>query len=343
MSRDVYLLDCTLRDGGFALEGRKDKKLFFTKEDQINIMDSLVNAGIDIIELGTLEKKEYEKKEYAIYSNMNEIREVIERYKNRNSLFAVFFRGPDIPMESLPKWDCEIKCLIRLGVRYSEMDKSLEYCKGLCEKGYFVSIQPIVTNRYSDMDLDKIIYAANKMNAYSLYFVDSYGAMLRDDIKYIFQKYDKELNENIKIGFHGHNNMGLAASNVIDLLSINSKREVIVDSCCIGMGQGAGNLQTEVIASILNKTNKKKYSFTEIMKACDIVSSFWNDNLWGYSLSTMIPAVYGVAYKYGLALRNEYSYSYEDISNILSTVGDEIKHQFTKDNLEKILIGMDRK
>ena len=109
------------------------------------------------------------------------------------------------------------------------------------------------------------------------------------------------------------------------------------------MGQGAGNLQTEVIASILNKTNKKKYSFTEIMKACDIVSSFWNDNLWGYSLSTMIPAVYGVAYKYGLALRNEYSYSYEDISNILSTVGDEIKHQFTKDNLEKILIGMDRK
>lgn len=338
MSRNIYLLDCTLRDGGFALEGKNNQAIAFTEKDRIQISQGLIGADIDIIELGTLEAGEVNKRGYSIFPDMYELARLMKKDTVKKRLYSVFFRGPDISLDWLPDYNEQLCSLIRLGVRYSELDKSLDYCRKLCAKGYLVSIQPIVTNRYTDTELDKIIEAANDMNAYSLYFVDSYGAMYGDDIKYIFQKYDSSLSKNIKIGFHAHNNMGLAASNVIDMLSIASERDVIIDACCMGMGQGAGNLQTEVIATFLNKKLQKNYDFFEIMKVCDSVSKFWKNNLWGYSLETMIPAVYGVAYKYGMVLRNEYDYSYEMIANILKSVPDEMRHRFTKDNLEKLMM-----
>ena len=339
MKRNIYLLDCTLRDGGFALEGKNSQIFSYSKEVRSNVAQNLTDAGVDIIELGTLEAGEVSKRGYAIFPNMNEISKLIPKNADKKQMYAVFFRGPDIPIEYLPDWNEELCCLIRLGVRYSEMDKSLDYCRRLCEKGYLVSVQPIVTMRYTDTELEKVIEAANEINAYSLYFVDSYGSMFADDVKRIFNKYDKALKKEIKIGFHAHNNMGLASSNIIDMLSIESGRDVIIDACCMGMGQGAGNLQTEVIATYLNEKYKKKYDFMEIMRVCEYVSAFWQDNLWGYSLTTMIPAVFGVAYKYGIVLRNEYGYSYEKIANILKNVPDEMKHRYTKENLEKLLKG----
>lgn len=337
MNKKIFLLDCTLRDGGFALEGQMNRMFTYSKEARIGIAQNLTDSFVDMIELGTIEIGEADKTGFSVFSNMDEISALIPLNAKKNQIYAVFFRGPDIPLDLLPDWD-ETRCrLIRLGVRYSEMEKSLDYCRKLCEKGYFVSIQPIVTMRYTDKELDRVIKAANEMNAYAVYFVDSYGAMYRDDVIRIFQKYDENLNPDIKIGFHAHNNMGLAASNVMNMLSENSSRDVIIDACCMGMGQGAGNLQTEVIAAYLNKKYDKNYDFVKILEVCDSIAEFWTDNLWGYSIATMIPAVYGVAYKYGLALRNEYNCSYGDIARILQQIPDEMKHRYTKSNLELLM------
>ena len=337
MNRNIYLLDCTLRDGGFALEGKECTMFSYSDKVRKGMAQSLVDAGVDIVELGTVEAGEENKREYAIFPDMYEISKLIPNNADKKQIFAVFFRGPDIPLESIPDWNEDLCSLIRLGVRYSEMDKSLEYCKRLCEKGYQVSVQPIVTMRYTEEELDKVINAANEMDAYSLYFVDSYGAMYSEDVKRIFEKYDKALKKEIKIGFHAHNNMGLASSNVLDMLSITTNRDIMIDACCMGMGQGAGNLQTEVIAAYLNGKCKKDYNFEELMKVCDYVAGYWKDNLWGYSLATMIPAVYGVAYKYGIVLRNEYSYSYTKIASILKKIPDELKYRYTKESLESFL------
>lgn len=337
MNRNIFLLDCTLRDGGFALEGEKDHPFFYSDEMRTNIAQNLTDGLVDVIELGTIEMGETGKRGFSVFPDMYEISSLIPSNAHKNQIYAVFFRGPDIPLDSLPNWQEGLCRLIRLGVRYSEMEKSLEYCKKLCEKGYLVSVQPIVTMRYTDEELDRVMQAANEMNAYSVYFVDSYGAMYTEDVLRIFRKFDEGLASDIKIGFHAHNNMGLASSNVMDMLSIESKRDVIIDACCLGMGQGAGNLQTEVIATYLNKRHNKNYDFIDILKVCDEISEFWEDNLWGYSIAAMIPAVYGVAYRYGLVLRKEYSCSYGEIANILQHIPNEMKHRYMKSNLEKIM------
>lgn len=343
MNKEIFLLDCTLRDGGFALEGEAKQQFTYSEEARTSIAKNLTDGFVDMIELGTIEVGEMNKRGFSVFPDMDEISALIPLNARSNQIYAVFFRGPDIPLDLLPDWN-ETRCrLIRLGVRYSEMEKSLEYCRKLCEKGYFVSIQPIVTMRYTDEELDRVIKAANEMNAYAVYFVDSYGAMYHEDVVRIFKKYDEGLHPDIKIGFHAHNNMGLASSNVMYMLSENSSRDVIIDACCMGMGQGAGNLQTEVIAAYLNKKCNKNYGFGEILRVCDSVEKFWKDNLWGYSVAAMIPAVYGVAYKYGLVLRNEYNCSYEDIARILQRIPDEMKHRYTKNNLEILMKELDVK
>ena len=49
----------------------------------------------------------------------------------------------------------------------------------------------------------------------------------------------------VKLGFHGHNNLQLAFSNARSLSNIQAKRDLILDSSVYGMGRGAGNLPTD--------------------------------------------------------------------------------------------------
>ncbi len=341
MSRNIYLLDCTLRDGGLALEGGGKDAAGYSEEARRTIARNLSDSSAEIIELGMIEMGEADKSRFSIFHDMYGVSELIPSDNMRNQIYAVFFKDPDIPINSLPDWNEKLCRLIRLGVRYSELEKSLDYCKRLSEKGYLVSIQPIVTMRYTEDDLNKVIKAANEIKAYSVYFVDSYGAMYASDVVRLYEKYDKELHSDIKIGFHAHNNMGLAGSNVMDLLSVESERDVIIDACCLGMGQGAGNLQTEVIVPYLNKKYGKNYNFIEVLKACNRISGFWKDNLWGYSVAAMIPAVYGAAYKYGLVLRDKYNYSYDKIAEILECIPDEMKYRYTENNLLELMKGIE--
>ena len=105
----------------------------------------------------------------------------------------------------------------------------------------------MLTMRYSEIEIQMVIDAANAMNAYAVYFVDSYGYMHENDVIRFFKRFDGSLDDSIKIGFHAHNNMNLAFANALTFIKQESDRKIIVDACIAGMGQGAGNLQTEII------------------------------------------------------------------------------------------------
>ena len=68
--------------------------------------------------------------------------------------------------------------------------------------------------------------------------------------------------------------MNLAFSNVCEFININSERPIILDSTIMGMGQGAGNVQTELVAHHLNKLNMKKYNYSFILEACELIENF---------------------------------------------------------------------
>lgn len=339
MSKNIQILDCTLRDGGLGLEDAEKNDLShvrFSDKDSKMIAEHLRDSDIDIIELGAIEITSDDRTGFCIYENIESASKQMPLKKNKNQMFAALYRGPDTPIENIPDWNPSLCEAVRVIIRYSELQKSLDFCAALSSKGYKVFVQPMLTLRYTKEEIKLLIEKSNEMNAYALYFVDSYGYMENKDVVDLFNIYDEGLKSHIKIGFHAHNNMNLAFSNVLTFINMNSTRDIIIDSCVMGMGQGAGNLQTELVLGYLNKISNK-YNFSDVLNACEIIEKYYSDALWGYSVTRLLPALHRTAYKYSIALRNKYKKNYAEINEILSHMPEDLRQRYTIDNVEKLI------
>ena len=85
-----------------------------------------------------------------------------------------------------------------------------------------------------------------KWAPYAFYLVDSFGTMKRKDMLRFFYMIEHNLREDIVIGFHSHNNLQLAYANAQTLVDLQTSRSLILDSSIMGMGRGAGNLNSEL-------------------------------------------------------------------------------------------------
>ena len=162
--------------------------------------------------------------------------------------------------------------------------------------------------------------------------------MKKEDLFKLFDTYDKYLDNSINIGFHAHNNINLAFSNTLDFINIKKSRKIIIDSCILGMGQGAGNLQTELIVYHLRKYYLKDYDYSSVLNICEIIDVFSPTPNWGYTLSRLLPALHESAYKYSEILRNKYKFSYNEINNFFSHLTLDKKNRYTISNLNETLI-----
>ncbi len=342
MSNKIRILDCTLRDGGQGLEDFEKNEIqteYFTLEDRMKIAADLSSAELDIVELGCMTKLNEQKERYAIYKDIFELSKCMPKKKKKNQMFVGLYIGPDTDLDKIPVYSPEFVEGIRVILRYSELDKSLHYCSELSKKGYKVFVQPMLTMRYTKDELLKVIEAANEMNAYALYFVDSYGYMEQTDVERIYKLYADKLERNINIGFHAHNNMERAFSNVQYFIEELQGRNKIIDSCIMGMGQGAGNLQTEILVNYMNTKHDSKYNFEKILEVCDCLSKFKKHEMseWGYSVVRLLPAIHKVAYKYAVAMKNQYGMSLVEINRVLEKIPDGFRHRYTEENLQEIL------
>jgi len=92
---------------------------------------------------------------------------------------------------------------------------------------------------------------ANKMQEYgaeAVILMDSSGNYLPDDVTEKVSFLEENLN--ISVGFHAHNNLGMAISNSVAAIKSGA---TIVDGCSRGFGAGAGNAQLEVLVAVLQR------------------------------------------------------------------------------------------
>lgn len=340
----LKVLDCTLRDGGQGLESLNTSGItteVFTDIEKRKIAELVRDSGIDIIEIGCMSKSSVGLEKFAIYESIQDLSKFLPKKRDENQIFTGLYIDPDTPIDEIPDYSPELVDGIRVILRYSQLQQSIDFCSGLSRKGYKVFVQPMLTMRYTDDELRKLVYASNEMGAYALYFVDSFGYMDEKDVERLYKFYVEELDENVKIGFHAHNNMENALYNARYFVEKLSNRDRIVDSCAIGMGQGAGNLQTEVLVNYLNKNYGTNYDFNCVLEICDILDKFRVHDMetWGYSPLRFIPAAHGAAYKYAVAMRLEYDMSLVEINQALSKLSGDMRHRYTSDNLIKLLKG----
>lgn len=115
------------------------------------------------------------------------------------------------------------------------------------------------------------------------------------------------------------------------LKKLGGGRDIIIDSCVLGMGLAAGNLQTELIANYLSSICHREFSIDSILKACEVISGLHSKGLWGYSMEYLVPALRKTAYKYAKEYRDNYSMSYSDIYGLLKGMPDAYRYRFTKE------------
>lgn len=108
------------------------------------------------------------------------------------------------------------------------------------------------TNKWSPTNLRNAVNICKKFQFDGIYYVDSTGSAFPSDISN-FHAIVKDIDDDLKIGFHGHDNLGLAVSNTVYAQELGYN---LVDTTCLGIGRSAGNCSTEQFLAIQKLTNK---------------------------------------------------------------------------------------
>jgi 4-hydroxy 2-oxovalerate aldolase len=187
----------------------------------------------------------------------------------KTSMYVAMACYGEYSLDKLSYYDGSSVEGIRVTFHYNEIEEALEYCRQIKEKGYKLFIQPVGTTSYSDEQLISLIKKVNELQAYSFYLVDTLGLMTQDDIMRMFYLIDHNLDKSINIGFHSHNNLQLSFSNCQVFVRLKTDRTISLDSSVYGMGRGAGNLNTELIANYINENSSRKYIIEPLLEIVD--------------------------------------------------------------------------
>ena len=126
-----------------------------------------------------------------------------------------------------------------------------------------------------------------------IYLADSNGAMLPEDIKKMFfslkhlimKKGGKQ-----KLGFHAHNNLGMAISNALAAIEVGCD---FIDASILGYGKSSGNLSLELLLSLMRRQNFiYKWNITKILSLANQLTTVVRKS--GFYLSQPEGAIIGM-------------------------------------------------
>ena len=329
---NIHILDCTLRDGGYCNEWR------FGFENARKITNGLVESNVEIIECGFITNKSIYDPEVTKFNTLEQIAKIIPENRE-GKIFVAMMNYGEYNVEDLPSYDGSSIDGIRVAYHKKNRYEALKICEKIKAKGYLVFIQAMVSLSYTDEEFLDTISRVNDFKPYAFYIVDSFGMMKGKDLTRLFYMVEHNLDSDIWIGFHSHNNMQLAYSNAQKLTTVQTNRNLIIDSSIYGMGRGAGNLNTELFVEYLNENARKNYSIKPILTLIDeILNEFYQRNYWGYSLPNYISASHNAHPNYAGYLDDKKTLTFEDMNNIFDMMDDDKKVSYDKCYIEDLYL-----
>ncbi len=326
------LLDCTLRDGAYLI----DKK--FGDSNIRGIINGLLKARVDIIEIGFFQDDGFGGGK-TVFLNSADAKRFIPDNKN-GAMFTVLADYSRYNVKNLDKCDGFSIDAVRECFFKKERYDAIEYCKVIKEKGYKCFVQPVDILGYSDLELIEFINLVNEVEPYCLSIVDTFGSMYQEDLHRVFEIINHNLVTTCKIGFHSHNNMQMSNALSQEFVRMTyGKREVVVDGTISGMGRGAGNTPTELIAQYM--VSKLGYNY-DMDALLDIIDDYM-DNIksrcsWGYSTPFFIAGCYSAHVNNVAYLTQKNSIRSKDIRYILNKIGAIPRKRYDYDLLEKTYV-----
>lgn len=329
MNSRIKLLDCTLRDGAYVNDSQ------FGVPALKGIIKKMQDARVEIIECGWLKNDTHK-----IGSSYFHLPQDLEPYlleKDSRCTYAVMIDWDRYDTSVLPQYDGKSIDAVRIVFPRGKHIQGIEVGKQIRAKGYRVYFQLANTLAYSDEELAEVAGCMNEFMPESVSVVDTFGAMYAEDVERILKVVDAKLDKKVKLGFHSHNNQQLAFANsmrFVDLLQ-DSPREVVLDASLCGMGRGAGNATTELVANYLNLKHSGNYDMNAIMDAIDMyMESFKANYTWGYSTPYFIAGMYQCHVNNIAYLLQNHRTNSRDMRNIIDSLTAEQRRKYDYDLLE---------
>ncbi|MDP3588631.1 MAG: 4-hydroxy-2-oxovalerate aldolase [Sulfuricurvum sp.] len=285
MTNKINFYDVTLRDGSHAISHQLDEIQIdeYTKE--------IEKTGIYAIEVGHGNGLGAS----SVLVGQSKISDELLIKTARNNLHSTKLGIHVIPgfatinkdIKNALSWGVDI---VRVASHCTEADTTERHLGYVREKGkeaYGLLMMSHMTT--PEILLDEAI----KMQTYgaeAIVILDSAGSYLPDDVKERISLLAKNLN--VPVGFHAHNNLGLAISN--SLVAIESGAQII-DGAVKGFGAGAGNAQLEVLVALLEKMDyQTNIDLYKILDVADMVESRLLKEPISISSLSIVSAIAGV-------------------------------------------------
>ena len=285
-NKKIKILDCTLRDGGYYNNWNFKTKL--VDKYLMTISDTKIEA----VELGY--RIINQKKILGKYAYIDE--NLLKNLKNnKKTLKFVMINSNDFFIKNKFLSNLISKNFInknlslidgfRIATNINDYKKCKKLTQSLSKLGYKICLNLMQASNHSDQYYRDI---SNDINSWKnvdvLYFADSFGNMLPEDVYKITKIFKKNFNK--EVGVHLHNNKGFGLINAIYAAKAGVDW---IDSTILGMGRGSGNVTTE---SIILEMNSMGMHDGDIYKIEKIIKDFerlqkkykWGSNLY-YHLS----------------------------------------------------------
>lgn len=239
---DAIITEVALRDGSHAVSHS------FTEEQVEAVVRALDEARVPFIEVSHGDGLGGSTFQYG-FSKVDEFKLIERAVKTaKNAQIAVLLLPGIGTVEDLKRAKDLGVSMVRVATHVTEADVSEQHIKAAKEMG-LITIGFLMMSHMAP--LDQLVEEAQKMASYgadAVYMTDSAGALLPDEVYERIALLKKNLT--CEIGFHAHNNLGLAMGNSLAALKAGATR---LDGSIRALGAGAGNTQTEVLVAVLDK------------------------------------------------------------------------------------------
>jgi len=333
--KDLKVLDCTLRDGGYY------NNWDFSTELINQYIKAISSSGVDYVELGL---RNYPS---DVFKGANAF--TTEEYLSSLSLpngpkygvmvdaKTILSSGLDIEQGTKSLFIEKNKStlyFVRVAAHYSEIGGAIEVCTILKELGYFVGLNLMQSVGKSTTLIAEAAKACHNAHCIDvLYFADSLGNMSEDECLRIINALKTGWTG--ELGIHAHDNTSQALSNSI----FASQHGVnFLDSTITGMGRGAGNVKTEILLTELDSHANKKYKPTTLYEiVLEHFEPMQRECGWGTNFLYHVGAKKSIHPTYIQQLVSESRFSAAEKAKAIDYLGSIEACSYSYQNLEMAL------
>ena len=278
--QNFEIVDCTLRDGGYYTNWDFSSDLIET------YFAAIRSLPVKYVEVGyrSPEKPGYLGQYFHL--NLDTLTHLKGLLRADQGL-TIMFNFKDMTSDLIDTLPDALPGTVDL-VRFACPPEGLSECIGFARqskaRGLKVAINVMYMTKYvdrADQVLAPLASAENVVDYVAL--VDSYGGVMPDQAARTMAQAVSILPQ--PVGYHGHDNLSLAFANSLAALEAGA---TMLDATFTGMGRGAGNLKTELIAIHREQKFPSGTHYGPLSKAIDMFEAMQKEYGWGTNLAYMV-------------------------------------------------------